>query len=47
MPGSKTSNASVEGQFAASFMYLKLRREFKEDYMKVEEGKVGIRLKDR
>ena len=46
MPGNKISDASIE-QFAASFMHLKLRREFKEDYMKVGEGKVGIGLMDR
>ena len=32
--------------FAVSFMHLKLRREYKEDYMKVGESKVGIGSQD-
>lgn len=38
MPGRKSSNAPENNDFAASFMHLKLRRKFKEDYMEVGEG---------
>lgn len=35
-----------ERQSAVSCLHLKLTREHKEDYMKVEERKVGIGLQD-
>lgn len=39
MPGNKISNAPDNDSFAAFFMHFKSSRGFKEDYMKVEEGK--------
>lgn len=44
MLGSKISNALENNSFAFSFMHLELRKEFKEDYTKVGESKVGIGL---
>lgn len=41
MMGSKISNVLENGSFAVSFMSLELRKECKEDYMKVGE-KQGI-----
>ena len=46
MPGSKISNVLESNSFAASFMYLKLRRGCKKDYMEIGESQVGIRLQD-
>lgn len=43
---SKISNALENVRFAISSMHLKLRGEFKEDYMKVRESKVGTGLQD-
>lgn len=34
-----------ECQFAVSFMHLELRRELKEDYMRVGESKVGFKYR--
>lgn len=34
---SKIANAPENNNFAVYFMHLKLRREFKEDYIKLEE----------
>lgn len=42
--GSKTSNAPENASFAASFMHLELRRQCKEDYMRVGESKAGTGL---
>ena len=39
MLGSKISNSPENANFAVSFILLELRREQKEDYMKVEESK--------
>lgn len=36
----------LEGQVAAFFMHFELKREYKEDYLKVGESKAGIRLQD-
>ena len=46
MPGGKVSNASENISFSASFMHLKLRRKFREDYMEVGESKARIGLHD-
>lgn len=42
MPGNKIPNAPESDNFAGSFMHLKLRRGYKEDYMKVEEARQGL-----
>lgn len=42
MLGSKISNAQDNNSFATAFMHLRLRREFKEDYMRVGESKIRI-----
>lgn len=46
MPGRKISNAPKTNNFAASFVPLKLKREFKEDYMEGGESKAGVGLRD-
>lgn len=40
--GSKISNAPEIIGFAASLMYMKLRREFKGDYMDMGKSKAGL-----
>ena len=47
MPGSTSSNAPKNNNFAPAFMNLKLRREFKKDHIKVRESKAGIGLRAR
>lgn len=46
MLGSKISVAAENNSFAVSFKYLKLRREFIEDFMKMGGSKVGMGLQD-
>ena len=46
MLGSKISNALKNNRFAISFMHVRLRREHKEDYLRVEGSRVSIGLED-
>lgn len=46
MPRSKNSNALENDSFAVPFIHLLLGREHKEDYMRVGESKIGIKLQD-
>ena len=41
MRGSRISDVPENDNFATFFLYLKLKRECKQDYMKVEESKMG------
>lgn len=38
------SNAPGNANLAVSFMHIKLRRESKEDYMKMDENKTGVEI---
>lgn len=46
MPESKILSALTNDCFAVPFIHLELRREYKEDYLKVGESKVGKSLLD-
>ena len=40
-------SSTVESSFVFSFMHLELKRERKEDYMRVSKSKIGIGLQNK